>query len=129
MKAVGYRVPGPIAAEQSLVDISLPEPSPSGRDLLVELKAISVNPVDYKVRRSTAPQGSEWKVLGWDAAGIVRAVGPEVTLFQPATRYSMPARSPGWVRMPSCIWSMNGSSVGSLPRWIGPKPRRCRSRR
>ncbi len=83
MKAVGYKVPGPIDAEASLVDIDLPEPSPTGRDLLVEVKAISVNPVDYKVRRSTAPQDGEWKVLGYDAAGIVRTVGPDVSLFQP----------------------------------------------
>ena len=47
MKAVGYKTPGPIDAEQSLVDVSLPEPTPSGRDLLVEVRAISVNPVDY----------------------------------------------------------------------------------
>lgn len=83
MKAVGYKAPGPIAGEESLVDISLPEPSPTGRDLLVEVKGISVNLVDYQVRRSTAPQDSEWKVLGWDAAGIVRDMGPDVTLFQP----------------------------------------------
>jgi NADPH2:quinone reductase len=83
MKAVGYKVPGPIESEASLIDINLPTPSPSGRDLLVEVKAVSVNPVDYKVRRSTAPEDSEWKVLGWDAAGIVRSVGPEATLFQP----------------------------------------------
>ncbi|MFN3526689.1 MAG: zinc-binding alcohol dehydrogenase family protein [Paracoccus sp. (in: a-proteobacteria)] len=83
MKAVGYEVPGPIEAEASLVDIDLPEPSPTGRDLLVEVKAISVNPVDYKVRRSTAPQDGGWKVLGFDAAGIVRTVGSDVTLFQP----------------------------------------------
>ncbi|MFD1910647.1 zinc-binding alcohol dehydrogenase family protein [Halodurantibacterium flavum] len=83
MKAVGYKVPGPIDGASSLVDIDLPEPSPTGRDLLIEVKAISVNPVDFKVRRSTAPQDGTWKVLGYDAAGIVRAVGPEVTLFQP----------------------------------------------
>lgn len=83
MKAIGYQVPGPIEDEASLVDIDLPEPSPTGRDLLVEVRAVSVNPVDYKIRRSTAPQDGEWKVLGWDAAGIVRAVGPDVTLFQP----------------------------------------------
>lgn len=83
MKAVGYQVPGPIEADASLVDIHLPEPSPEGRDLLVEVKAISVNPVDYKVRRSTAPQDGAWKVLGYDAAGIVRAVGSDVTLFHP----------------------------------------------
>ena len=83
MKAIGYKTPGPIEGEASLVDIDLPEPSPTGRDLLVEVKAVSVNPVDYKVRRSAAPQDSKWKVLGWDAAGIVRTVGPDVTLFQP----------------------------------------------
>lgn len=83
MKAVGYQVPGPIDADVSLVDINLPEPSPVGRDLLVEVKAISVNPVDYKVRRSTAPEDGGWKVLGYDAAGIVRAVGSDVTLFRP----------------------------------------------
>lgn len=83
MKAIGYKVPGPIEGEASLVDIDLPEPSPTGRDLLVEVKAISVNPVDFKVRRSTAPQDGGWKVLGFDAAGIVRAVGSDVTLFQP----------------------------------------------
>lgn len=83
MKAVGYKIPGAIAADASLVDITISEPKPTGRDLLVEVKAVSVNPVDYKVRRSTAPEDGEWKVLGWDAAGIVRAVGPEVTSFQP----------------------------------------------
>lgn len=83
MKAVGYQSPGPIAAEAALVDIELPEPVAAGRDLLVEVRAVSVNPVDYKVRRSTAPEPGAWKVLGWDAAGVVRAVGPEVTMFQP----------------------------------------------
>lgn len=83
MKAVGYQIPGPIEGAASLVDITLPEPSPSGRDLLVEVKAVSVNPVDYKVRRGTAPRDGAWKVLGYDAAGIVRGVGPDVTLFQP----------------------------------------------
>lgn len=83
MKAVGYREAGRIDAETSLVDIDLPEPWPTGRDLLVEVKAVSVNPVDYKVRRSAAPQEGEWKVLGYDAAGIVRATGPDVTSFRP----------------------------------------------
>jgi NADPH2:quinone reductase len=83
MRAVGYRLPAPIAEEASLVDIELPKPAPAGHDLLVEVKAISVNPVDYKVRRSTPPVGADWKVIGWDAAGIVSAAGPDVTLFQP----------------------------------------------
>ena len=82
MKAVGYKA-GLITQDAALEDIDLPEPVATGRDILVEVKAVSVNPVDYKVRCSTSPQDGEWKVLGWDAAGIIRAVGPEVTLFQP----------------------------------------------
>ena len=83
MKAVGYKTPSPISDAQSLVDIELPKPTPTGRDILVEVKAISVNPADYKVRRSTAPAGADWKVIGWDAAGVVAAVGQDVTRFQP----------------------------------------------
>ncbi|WP_010219964.1 zinc-binding alcohol dehydrogenase family protein [Sphingomonas sp. PAMC 26621] len=82
MKAIGYKIAGPITDAASLVDIELPVPVPTSRDILVEVKAISVNPVDYKVRRSTAPQDGDWKILGWDAAGIVSAVGPDVTLFE-----------------------------------------------
>ncbi|MEZ2331558.1 zinc-binding alcohol dehydrogenase family protein [Mesorhizobium sp. RCC_202] len=83
MHAIGYQKPSPITDDASLVDIDLPEPSRDGHDLLVEVKAVSVNPVDYKVRRSTPPQGAAWKVLGWDASGVVRAVGKAVTLFKP----------------------------------------------
>ena len=83
MRAIGYKTPLPITDDNSLVDIELPKPTPAGHDLLVEVKAVSVNPVDYKVRRSSPPDGTDWKVIGWDAAGIVRAVGEEVTLFQP----------------------------------------------
>ncbi|MBO9112464.1 alcohol dehydrogenase catalytic domain-containing protein [Agrobacterium sp. S2/73] len=82
MKAVGYKTPSPVNSPNALVDIQLPKPSPSGRDILVEVKAVSVNPVDYKVRQSTAPaDGEEWKVVGWDAAGTVTAVGEDVENF------------------------------------------------
>lgn len=83
MKAVGYRQSLPIDHPDALVDLELPAPVATGCDLLVEVKAISVNPVDTKVRQRAAPAPGEARVLGWDAAGIVRAVGPEVTLFQP----------------------------------------------
>lgn len=87
MKAVGYQKPQPISNAEALLDITLPEPVAAGRDLLVEVKAISVNPVDTKVRGSGAPaEGQPYKVLGWDASGIVKAVGPDVTLFQPGDR-------------------------------------------
>lgn len=83
MRAVAYREAGPIDRPASLVDIELADPLASGRDLLVEVHAVSVNPVDVKVRRSTAPTGGGWKTLGWDAAGVVRAVGTDVTGFRP----------------------------------------------
>jgi NADPH2:quinone reductase len=83
MRAVAYKTPQPIAAETSLVDVKLPVPEATGHDLLVEIKAVSVNPVDVKIRANVAPPSGELKVIGWDAAGIVKAVGPDVTLFQP----------------------------------------------
>jgi len=61
----------------------LPEPAPGPHDLLVDIRAISVNPVDTKVRQSSDPTPGETKVLGWDAAGVVRAAGEDVTLFRP----------------------------------------------
>lgn len=82
MRAVGYKIPLSITDPNSLLDIDLPRPTPAGRDLLVEIRAVSVNPVDTKVRRSTAPKGDEWKVLGWDAAGVVVETGPDATRFK-----------------------------------------------
>lgn len=86
MKAVAYQHSLPASDPLSLQDIQLPDPVAHGHDLLVEIKAVAVNPVDYKIRLSQAPATGEWKVLGWDAAGVVRAVGPEVTLFKPGDR-------------------------------------------
>ncbi|MBY3103317.1 zinc-binding alcohol dehydrogenase family protein [Rhizobium laguerreae] len=83
MRAVAYKTPQPISAETSLIDVELPMPEAGGHDLLVEIKAVSVNPVDVKVRAHSAPPADELKVLGWDAAGIVKAVGADVTLFRP----------------------------------------------
>ena len=82
MRAIAYQTPQAISAETALVDIELPTPEPKGRDLLVEIKAVSVNPVDTKLRRNAAPADGGWRVLGFDAAGIVTAVGPDVTLFK-----------------------------------------------
>jgi zinc-binding alcohol dehydrogenase family protein len=83
MRAVGYRQSQPIAAETSLIDLDLPVPKAAGRDLLVEVQAVSINPVDTKIRIRSQPAEGQANVLGWDAAGIVRAVGPEVTGFKP----------------------------------------------
>ncbi len=86
MKAIAYQKPLPIEHAESLQDVTLPDPAPTGHDLLVEVKAISVNPVDCKIRGSRQPAAGNWEILGWDATGIVRAVGPEVTLFKPGDR-------------------------------------------
>ncbi|KRB50203.1 Zn-dependent oxidoreductase [Rhizobium sp. Root708] len=82
MRAVGYKTSQPISAETSLIDIELPVPDATGHDLLVEVKAVSVNPVDVKVRAGVTPPDGQPKILGWDAAGIVKAVGPDVALFK-----------------------------------------------
>ncbi len=82
MRAIGYQTPQPIDAATALVDFDLPRPEPQGRDILVEVKAVSVNPVDTKIRASAKPEPGDWKVLGWDAAGVVTAVGPEASLFK-----------------------------------------------
>jgi zinc-binding alcohol dehydrogenase family protein len=83
MKAIGYRTAGALDRDDALVDIELPCPVPEGRDILVQVAAISVNPVDTKIRKGVpAPEG-EWKVLGWDVAGKVVDAGPQASLFRP----------------------------------------------
>jgi zinc-binding alcohol dehydrogenase family protein len=81
MPAVAYRKCLPVEDKESLLDVRLPVPQPGPRDLLVQVEAVAVNPVDYKIRQSNDP-GDEPKVLGWDAAGTVVAVGGEVELFK-----------------------------------------------
>jgi zinc-binding alcohol dehydrogenase family protein len=83
MRAVGFTENLPITSENALLDIELPEPEAKGRDLLVEIKAVSVNPVDTKQRRLQPVEAGQYRILGFDAAGIVRAVGPDVKLFKP----------------------------------------------
>jgi len=83
MRAVGYRNPLPITDPEALIDIDLPDPTPSRRDLLVRVKAVSVNPVDVKVRAKVAPPQGDVRLLGFDAAGVVEAVGSDTSLFKP----------------------------------------------
>lgn len=86
MRGVGYRQSLPIDHPESLQDIELADPVATGRDLLVEVRAVSVNPVDTKVRKKVTPPNGQWQVLGWDAAGVVREVGAEARLFRPGDR-------------------------------------------
>ncbi len=115
MKAIGYRSPQPIAQPNSLIDVTLDTPTPTGRDLLVRVGAVSVNPVDVKLRGGVAPAEGALRVLGFDAAGTVEAVGPDVTLFQPgdAVFYAGAIDRPG----------TNSEFHLVDERIVGPKPK------
>jgi zinc-binding alcohol dehydrogenase family protein len=114
MRAVGLYRYLPISDEQSLQDVRIPVPVASGRDLLVRVEAVSVNPVDTKVRAPKAQVESTPRILGWDAAGTVEAVGESVTLFRPgdAVYYA------GSVTRPGCNseWHLVDERI------VGPKP-------
>lgn len=84
MKAIGFRKSLPISEEESFISFETEKPEAKGRNLLVKVIAISVNPVDYKVRQSSAKNKvlEQTKIIGWDAVGIVEDTGSEVTLFE-----------------------------------------------
>lgn len=82
MKAVGYKIAGPFDRDDALIDFEIDKPTPQGRDLLVRIKAVSVNPVDTKIRKNRAPEGDLPDILGWDAVGEVVAVGTDTTMFK-----------------------------------------------
>ncbi|MCY1664008.1 zinc-binding alcohol dehydrogenase family protein [Rhizobium sp. SL86] len=81
MKAVAYQTAGSLDRTDALVDVDLDKPVAAGRDLLVKVEAISVNPVDTKVRANASAEPGDWKVLGWDVSGEVVAVGADVRNF------------------------------------------------
>ena len=118
MKTIAYLKSLPITDAESLIDIELPEPRPQDRDLIVEVRAISVNPVDIKIRAGVAPTAGAPKVLGWDAAGIVRSVGPGVSLFKPGQRvwYAGSLGRPG---TNSELHAVDERIVGSMPEHTG----------
>lgn len=94
MKAVAYQQSG---TADALRDVELDKPRPGPRDLLVEIAAVSVNPVDTKVRKRASAEAGEWKILGWDAAGKVVETGDEVKNFKPGDEvyYSGDLNRPG----------------------------------
>jgi zinc-binding alcohol dehydrogenase family protein len=83
MKAVGYRGDKSLEHPDAFVSFECETPVPAGRDLLVSIRAVSVNPVDTKVRARITEAQDPPRILGWDAAGIVEAAGSEATLFRP----------------------------------------------
>ncbi|WP_321281789.1 zinc-binding alcohol dehydrogenase family protein [Marinifilum fragile] len=84
MKAIGFKKSLPISEADSLIELDLVQPIPTANDILVKIEAISVNPVDYKVRQNTnlLQPHDQPKILGWDAAGTVVAVGDKVDYFK-----------------------------------------------
>ena len=82
MKAIGFNRPLPVSNPEALLDIEMPEPELRPHDILVAVQAVSVNPVDVKVRAAHTPAAGQYRVLGYDAAGIVQAVGSEVRHFK-----------------------------------------------
>lgn len=121
MKAIGYtdaQFGLPIDNPDALAEFTLPDPVPQGREILVEVRAVSVNPVDTKVRRGTTPAAGEVKVLGWDAVGVVRATGSDATLFKPGDRvwYAGSIARPG----SNCqLHLVDERIVGHAPKSLG----------
>jgi zinc-binding alcohol dehydrogenase family protein len=118
VKAVGLYRNLPIDDPESLVDLEVPKPQPAARELLVEVKAISVNPVDYKVRARPDPGLQGPRILGWDAAGLVHAVGEGVQLFKPGDEvyYAGSIHKPG---ANSEYHVVDERIVGHKPRKLG----------
>jgi len=82
MKAVAYQKADPITSPEALVDVELETPVAEGHDLLVRVQAVSVNPVDTKIRKNVSADNNQWKTLGWDAVGVVEAIGDKVSQFK-----------------------------------------------
>ncbi len=118
MRAIVQTACLPVTDPACLVDMDLPQPEPTGRDLLVRVQAVSVNPVDTKLRRHVPPPGGQPRVLGYDVAGVVEAVGPEATLFRPGQRvmYAGDRNRPGGNAEWQCV---DERLVGRLPATLG----------
>ena len=113
MKAVGYRKSLPVEDADSLTDVAIARPEPKGRDIRVAVKAVSVNPVDYKVRQRAAPPDGETEILGYDAAGSSTRSGRRSRCSRPGDEVYYAGSSSARAPMPSSIWSTSASSATS----------------
>lgn len=118
MKAIAYTRCAPVTDPDCLVEIDLPDPVATGRDLRVRVEAVSVNPVDTKLRRHTPPPEGQPRVLGFDCAGVVDAVGEGVTRFRPGDRvfYAGARHRPG---CNSSLHLVDERLVGHMPASLG----------
>ena len=118
MKAVGYTETGPIDRPDALIDFEADMPAATGHDLLVRVDAISVNPVDTKIRQRRAPTGGTPDILGWDAAGEIVGLGDAVTNFSVGDRayYAGSVNRPGTNSEYHLVDSrIVGRAPGSIP--------------
>jgi zinc-binding alcohol dehydrogenase family protein len=118
MKAIGYQQCLPVTDPACLIEFECPEPVAQGHDLKVRIHAVSVNPVDTKVRRGAPVPAGQWRVLGYDAAGVVDSVGEKVTRFRPGDRvyYAGSRARPGT----NAQWHLvDERIVGHMPRRLG----------
>ncbi len=115
MTAIGYQKSLPVEHPEFLTATRLPVPEPGPRDLLIEVRAVAVNPVDTKVRRRSEPPTGQTKVLGWDASGVVSAVGTEVSLFKVGDEV--------WYAGELTRQGCNAQFQLVDERLVGPKPR------
>jgi NADPH:quinone reductase len=84
MKAIGFKTSLSIEKEDSFITFETPKPTPEGHNLLIKVQAVSVNPVDFKIRQNSAKETvlETPKIIGWDAVGTVEAIGDQVSLFK-----------------------------------------------
>ena len=115
MKAVGFHHPSPIEDAASLVDLDVPAPDPGPRDIVVRVRAVSVNPVDTKIRSGAIPLEGGPHVLGYDAAGTVVAAGAGARRFRPGDDvfYSGVLNRPG---TNAALHAVDERIVGIKPR-------------
>ncbi|MBY6185686.1 zinc-binding alcohol dehydrogenase family protein [Marinobacter hydrocarbonoclasticus] len=119
MKAVGYHTSLPITDQDALLNLTLPMPAPGPKDLLVRVEAVSVNPVDTKIRTRVQPAEGQAQVLGWDAAGIVEAVGAKVDGFAAGDKVwyagdvSRPGSNSEYQRVDARIASRRPTAIGA----------------
>lgn len=118
MKAVGIAGDCSLRDTEALVDLVLAPPMPQRRELLVRIEAVSVNPVDIKMRRARPTADGRPRILGWDAAGVIAEVGPDVTLFRPGDRvfYAGSIARPG---TNAELHVVDERIVGTMPASLG----------
>ena len=115
MKAIGFDRPLPISDSAALLDLELPTPELLPHDVLVEVRAIAVNPADVKVRAAHTPPPGNYRILGWDAAGVVQAVGSAVQDFRAGDEVYYA----GAINRPGAYAQLQAVDA----RLIAPKPR------